>query len=118
MSEIFPWDVVLVPFPFTDLTQSKLRPAVVISRQEIHRKEDDYTLLFISSVIPDSVETHEVLLTKNHPEFSATGLKKDSLFKTNKIATVRKILLKKRLGKLGSQIQKSLQEAFHKAVVF
>lgn len=28
------WDVILVPFPFTDLSQSKKRPAVIFSDQD------------------------------------------------------------------------------------
>jgi mRNA interferase MazF len=31
------WDVVVVPFPFTDSPQTKRRPAVVLSRKEFNR---------------------------------------------------------------------------------
>lgn len=109
-------DIVLVVFPFTDLKGKKLRPAVVISRDEVHRREEDYTLLFISSIIPDRVEEYEVLFEKTHPDFKESGLKKDSIFKANKIATVTKGLLKRRLGRLGPQIETALREAFHKAI--
>jgi mRNA interferase MazF len=39
-------DVVLVPFPFTDLSQTKLRPAIVLYVQP---EGEDITLCFISS---------------------------------------------------------------------
>ena len=35
------WDIVLVPFPFTDLTTLKKRPAVIVSPDEYNKKLDD-----------------------------------------------------------------------------
>lgn len=116
MSELKPGDIVLVTFPFTDLSQSKLRPAVIISSDKVHEKEDDYTLLFISSVIASRIEPYEVLFEKSHPDFHESGLKKDSFFKANKIATVQKKLLKRRLGRLGPQIRSAVEAALHKAI--
>ncbi|MBI2335575.1 MAG: type II toxin-antitoxin system PemK/MazF family toxin [Deltaproteobacteria bacterium] len=108
-------DIVLVSFPFTDLSQIKLRPALIISKEEVHQKEDDYTLLFISSVIPLRIEKYEVLFEKTHPDFKMSGLKKDSVFKTNKLATVQKKLIKRYLGKLGPNIKTNVEQAFHRA---
>jgi mRNA interferase MazF len=42
--------VVLTPFPFTDLSGAKVRPAVIISRSD--RAGDDVILAFVSSVAP------------------------------------------------------------------
>jgi len=39
-------DVVLVPFPFTDLSTDKMRPAVIVSADP---QETDVTIAFISS---------------------------------------------------------------------
>lgn len=110
-------DIVLVQFPFTDLSHTKLRPAVIISQNEVHKKEEDYTLLFISSVIPDHIESYEVFFNNDHPDFKESGLQKSSLFKGNKIATVQKKLLSQRLGKLGPQILREVQAAIHRALV-
>ena len=58
-------DVVLVPFPFTDQTTSKQRPAVVVSSAAYHRERRDLILLAITSEIlsdgpePAAVIEHE-----------------------------------------------------------
>jgi mRNA interferase MazF len=42
-------DVVLVPFPFSDQTTSKKRPAVVISSSTYHHSRPDLILMAITS---------------------------------------------------------------------
>lgn len=46
-------DIILIPFPFTDLTSAKVRPAVVISSNP---QEEDVIVAFISSVIPATIK--------------------------------------------------------------
>jgi mRNA interferase MazF len=43
-------DVVLVPFPFTDLTSVKTRPVVVVSVREFEAATSDFTVAMITSV--------------------------------------------------------------------
>lgn len=42
-------DVVLVPFPFTDLTTIKKRPAVVVSSADYQRERSDLILIAVTS---------------------------------------------------------------------
>lgn len=42
-------DVVLVPFPFSDLSTSKVRPAVVVSTEQYHAQEPDLILAALTS---------------------------------------------------------------------
>src|SRR4030042_5812407 len=80
--------IVLVPFPFTDLTAAKLRPALVI-----YEGEKDAVMAFISSTIPSEPSEVDILITKGHPSFRKTGLKVDSVIKLDKIATVLERIL-------------------------
>lgn len=83
-------DIVLITFPFTDLSGNKLRPAIILAHTKL-----DLTVCFITTQIQWQ-EITDVLLLPN----ITNGLKKQSLIRTNKIATLDKILAKGLLGKL------------------
>jgi mRNA interferase MazF len=86
-------DIVLVTFPFTDLSGSKLRPAVVL-----FDAQTDITVCFVTTQI-NWQETTDILLMSN----SANGIRKQSLIRTSKIATLDRSLAKGLLGKLTQQ---------------
>jgi len=83
-------DIVLITFPFTDLQGSKLRPAVVLAESKT-----DLTVCFITTQIGWQDQT-DILLSTN----LINGLKKPSLVRVSKIATLEKTLAKGLLGKL------------------
>jgi len=47
-------DVVLVPFPFSDLSVAKVRPAVVVSSKLYHSSEPDLLLMAITSQVAEA----------------------------------------------------------------
>ena len=89
-------DIVLVPFPFTDLSGEKVRPALIVSKKEFR---DDVTVCFISSLIPKKISENEFFIKNTDKNFKNTGLKMSSIVKVNKMATLEKGVI---LGKLGS----------------
>jgi mRNA interferase MazF len=95
-----------VPFPFTDLTAAKLRPALVI-----YEGEKDVVMAFVSSKIPPELSEVDILITKNQTSFRKAGLKVDSVIKLDKIATVLKDLI---VGELGEVDEKLRQEVNQK----
>ncbi|MEQ8999753.1 MAG: type II toxin-antitoxin system PemK/MazF family toxin [Coleofasciculus sp. B1-GNL1-01] len=96
-------DIVLVPFPFTDLSTTKLRPAVVLW---VDSTGDDITLCFISSQNLTRLSPDEFVLDTSDPEFSNTGLKVTSKVRVTRIVTLERRLITRRIGKLGvNQIQ-------------
>lgn len=86
-------DIVLITFPFTDLSGSKLRPAVVLVDAPM-----DITVCFITTQFTWQ-EAMDVLLQPS----ATNGLHKTSLIRTSKIATLHKGLAKGLLGRLSSQ---------------
>jgi len=83
-------DIVLVTFPFTNLTGSKLRPAVVL-----YETEFDFTACFLTSQV-EMIENSDILVKPS----SENGLKVQSLIRVSKIATLDKHLAKGLLGTL------------------
>jgi mRNA interferase MazF len=95
--------IVLVPFPFTDLTAAKLRPALVV-----YEGEKDAVVAFISSKIPSELSGVDILIKQDHPGFRRAGLKVDSVIKLDKIATVLKDLIVGELGELDEDLRKEV----------
>ena len=92
-------DIVLVRFPFTDLTSEKLRPALVLIPEN---KEGDVLLAFITTQLTKQHE-FDILIS----DLDKTGLKKASIIKLNKMTTLNKRIL---LGKIGEILPQQLQE--------
>lgn len=105
--------IVLIPFPFTDLTRTKLRPALVL-----FEGEKDVIVAFISSRIPSSLALTDVLIDVSHPEFVLTGLKVSSVIKLDKVATVLKDLIVGEIGEIGNKIKREANERLSKIFKF
>lgn len=57
-------DVVLIPFPFTDQTASKKRPAVVVSSNAYNRERLDLILIAVTSQARPADVFGEVTITE------------------------------------------------------
>ena len=93
-------DIVLIPFPFTDLSGSKNRPALILISGET-----DITLAFISTQIKFK-EITDILLRPS----TENGLKKDSIVRLSKFATLDKNLAIGRLGKIAESTIKQVNK--------
>ena len=56
-------DVVLVPFPFSDLSTTKVRPAVVVSSALYHATEPDLLLVALTSRVATATGPFDYLLS-------------------------------------------------------
>src|SRR5258706_16172184 len=97
------YKVILVPFPFDDLTGKKVRPAVCLTDLiGIHRH---VVIAFITSVRPASLEPTYLLLDPNTSEFSRTGLKVPSVLRLHRIVTISSSIILRQLGILPPSLQ-------------
>jgi mRNA interferase MazF len=97
-------DVILVRYPFTDGTGSKVRPALVISTEEFNNGED--VIVSPISSVPDEHDPYSLFI--GNPIFSQAGLLKPSAIKWTKVATVDKGLVHRTLGQLPSDVLEEL----------
>jgi mRNA interferase MazF len=107
-------DIILITFPFSDLTSTKIRPALILSPKEM--SEQDFVAALISSNTARPLSKTDYLLSTYDPDFSETGLKINSVFRMAKIHNLRKSLAKRRLGKVNAQLMKELEKKLYEAL--
>jgi mRNA interferase MazF len=90
-------DLILIPFLFTNLSGNKLRPALVLAETNI-----DVTVSFITTQLQWLGHTDIIL----NPQ-GLNGIKKPSLIRLSKIATIDRTLI---LGKIGTIDQNTFVE--------
>jgi mRNA interferase MazF len=90
-------DIVLIPFPFSDLLGVKNRPAVILIETDV-----DVTVAFITTQIKWKTAFDLFLQPSD-----LNGLKKVSFIRLNKLATIDKELV---IGRLGSLDDASIQQ--------
>ena len=101
--------IVLVPFPFTDMTETKIRPALVL-----HVGNRDVTVAFISSKAPNFADEAEVFINAQNPSFVETGLKTTSVIKLDKVTTIDKSLIYGELGEIDDDLKREINRKFSK----
>lgn len=99
--------IVLVPFPFTDLSSAKIRPAVIISKYSLG---EDVIAAFISSKPLKRLLKTDIVIKTSSRSFDLTGLKSDSVIKLSKIATLDKKIILGELGAIGTDIRKEIDK--------
>ena len=104
------WEIVLVPFPFTDLTTTKKRPALIISPNEYNDKFD-VVIAFITSKLNFESRIGDYKIQ----EWEKSNLPKPSMLRM-KFATIDKSIIIKKLGRLSEndvkEFSKSLVDFF------
>jgi mRNA interferase MazF len=92
--------VVLVPFPFDDLTANKVRPAVCLTEPiGPHRH---VIVAFISSQAPADPVLTDVVLDPRRNDFGATGLRLASVLRLHRLVTLTTGVIQRELGELSS----------------
>jgi mRNA interferase MazF len=106
-------DIVLMQLPCTDLSGQKVRPAAIVARVV----GPDVTVAFITSQAVDGYTTAHVALDASDVEFGTTGLRVASFIRAERVATLHRSLLLRRLGRLGPDATQRLDRALREVFV-
>ncbi|MBI3534685.1 MAG: type II toxin-antitoxin system PemK/MazF family toxin [Deltaproteobacteria bacterium] len=104
------FDIVLVPFPFTDLSTSKKRPCMVLLRLEPVRVE----MLFLVAMITSQIDGLSFPFDVKLKDPEQAGLIKPSLVRLSKMVTIDQSLINKKLGRLSLKDQEIIKQNIHK----
>lgn len=93
-------DIVLLPFPYTDLSLKEVRPALVVSSDRFNSQGEDVIFAYITTKTYNG--PYDILIDVNDPGFSGTGLKHASTVRMGKVMCLRKQSIVRRLGHIGA----------------
>lgn len=99
--------VVLVPFPFDDLSSTKVRPAVCLTEPTGPHRH--VVLAFITSRVPATPLASDVVIKQDNSSFAATGLRVSSTLQLHRLMTVTMTMIRRELGTLPNAIQHEVE---------
>ena len=98
-------DVVLVPFPFTDQSGTKKRPAVVVSGDHYNDNRRDIVIMAITGRVRQPLATGEAMIA----DWQSAGLIKASVLKPV-FTIIEQGLVVRTMGALSAADAKTLRE--------
>ncbi len=99
-------EIVLIPYPFSDLSNIKQRPVLILSNNSYNSKTEDIIVCGITSNIKES--EYSVLL--NNKDLIEGNLPIKSRIKADKLFTLKNSLVKKKIGKVDNNILEKVNE--------
>ncbi|MEM2786082.1 MAG: type II toxin-antitoxin system PemK/MazF family toxin [Candidatus Nitrosotenuis sp.] len=100
-------DILLIAFPFNDLTKVKQRPVLVLSNKNHNYSSNDFICCGITSNLDN--KKYSIILDKS--DMRQGGIPKILRIKFNKIFTLEKSLVIKRIGRINAKKLKRVQKA-------
>jgi len=91
--------IVLVPFPHTDLTAAKMRPVLLLRRAS--GRFDDWSVCMGSSRLPRAEPDLDETITEADGDFPASGLKVPSLVRLSRPAVIDGTIMAGAIGAIG-----------------
>jgi mRNA interferase MazF len=104
-------DIVLLPFPYTDLSAAKTRPAVIVSSAFYQTSYPDLVVCYVSSRISEAGKPLDHVIQK----WQEAGLLKPSFLRP-KFATIDPGLIVLPIGALADTDKASLERMLCKAL--
>ena len=101
-------EIVIVPFPFSDLSSIKQRPVLILSKDADNNISDDLVTCGITSNLKDV--KYSVII--NNEDLEKGKIPLSSRIKVDKLFTLDKSIVKKRIAKINRQTLLKVKEEF------
>ncbi len=88
--------IVLTPFPYSDLSEAKLRPVLMLRQAS---RFDDWLVCMVSSQVQQAETGLDEILVQSDTDFASSGLKVPSVLRLSRLAVLDGALL---LGSIGT----------------
>lgn len=98
------WELVLVPFPFTDLSSTKRRPALIVSPDKYNAGKD-FVIAYVTSQMTSAPRLGDYKLLN----WKAASLPKPSMVRM-KFATIDKSIIVKKIGTIKMEDSEKIEE--------
>jgi mRNA interferase MazF len=102
----FPGEIVIATFPFTDFRGTKKRPVLILGRCE---SSNDFLAAYITSSEDVKKNRFSVIIPDSGSLDSASGLKRQSAIRADKLATLNIEVLRGVIGDLDRATFESLK---------
>lgn len=92
--------IVLTPFPYTDLTGAKLRPVFMLRKAS---RFDDWLVCMVSSQVHQTEAGLDEIISATDADFVGSGLKAPSVFRLSRLAVLNGALLLGSIGEISEE---------------
>ncbi len=104
--------IVLIPFPFDNLSSTKVRPAVCLT--DPVGKHRHVIVAFITSRIPDEILDSDLVIDSQAIGFSETGLRVSSVIRLHRLMTITTSIIRRELGRMPAEVQIEIDKKLKK----
>ncbi|WP_238389629.1 type II toxin-antitoxin system PemK/MazF family toxin [Virgibacillus sp. MSP4-1] len=105
-------DIVLLPVPFSDLTNRKQRPVLVISSNSYNDVTDDIVVVAITSQLRN-LDYSVVIESENLIEGK---LKVASAIRADKVYALSKAIVRKKFGQVNTEVLEEVRKKVHELI--
>ena len=103
-------ELVLLPYPFSDQTGSKIRPAIIVSNDNFNRRCEDCVMIPLTTIMKEEPFS----LVINQDNLESGKLLKQSRIRLDKIFTVKKTLIIMKIGRINDKTLEKIRSYINK----
>ncbi len=94
-------EVVVIKYPFSELSQTKLRPALLLGK--LPGEHDDWLVCMISSRVRQQIDGFDEVIEEDDADFGSSGLKTANVIRIGRLLVVEGKLLPGALGTVSTE---------------